>query len=155
RVFDRLRTVAGQLDGFLVHSRFYAEYMQRYLSAPAGKFHQLPLGIDVRQHTGTPRPAGQPPTIGYFARITPEKGLRELVEAALLLKERGLEFRVLAGGYLHDRGYWEDVQRLARPLGERFRYAGSPDTLAEKVAIFRDFDVLTVPSPYRDPKGLS
>ncbi len=156
RVLNRLREIVQQLDGFLVHSRFYAEYMQRYLSASAEKFHALPLGIDCRGHTGSPRTAGKPPTIGYFARVAPEKGLRELVQATLILQERGLDFRVLAGGYLNPQQpeYWGEVQRLAKPLGDRFHYAGSPDTLAEKVAIYRQFDVLSVPSPYRDPKGL-
>jgi glycosyltransferase involved in cell wall biosynthesis len=154
RVFDRLRVIASLIDGFLVHSRFYADYMQRYLSTAQVNFHKLPLGIDCREHTGMPRPAGKPPTIGYFARITPEKGLRELVQAALLLKERGFDFRMVAGGYLHDQEYWEEVQQLTQPLGDRFHYAGSPDTLADKVGIYRQFDVLSVPAPYRDPKGL-
>ncbi len=156
RVFERLQPIIDRLDGFIVHSRFYAEFMQRYLSIPAEKLHRLPLGIECRGHTGLPRAIGSPPTIGYFARLAPEKGLRELVEAALILQARGVNFRVLAGGYLNPKQpeYWRDVQRLAAPLGDRFRYAGSPDTLAEKVAIYRQFDVLSVPAPYRDPKGL-
>lgn len=156
RVFDRLRPIVDRMDGFLVHSRFYARYMQQYLSAPAEKFHALPLGIDCRGHTGVPRGVGNPPTIGYFARLAPEKGLRELVEAALILQQRNIDFRVLVGGYLNPKQpeYWHEVQRLAAPLGARFHYAGSPATLAEKVAIFQQFDVLSVPAPYRDPKGL-
>jgi len=156
RVFARLREIVQHLDGFLVHSQFYADYMQGYLTAPADKFHTLPLGIDCRGHTGTPRAKGTPPTIGYFARLAPEKGLRELVQAALILQQRGLDFRLLAGGYLNAKQpeYWNAVQQLARPLGDRFRYAGSPDTLTEKVALFRQFDVFSVPSPYREPKGL-
>ncbi len=156
RVFERLRPIVDHLDGFLVHSRFYARFMQQYLSAPAEKFHELPLGIECRGHTGVPRAVGNPPTIGYFARLASEKGLRELVEAALILQQRNMNFRVLAGGYLNPKQpeYFADVQRLAAPLGDRFHYAGSPNTLAEKVAIFRQFDLLSVPAPYRDPKGL-
>lgn len=156
RVFNRLRQIVTHLDGFLVHSAFYGEYMQRYLSAPMEKFHLLPLGIDCREHPGMPRPPGQPPTIGYFARFAPEKGLRELVEAALILQKRQLDFRLVAGGYRNPQSsdYWNDVQRLAQPLGDRFRDAGSPNTVAEKAALFREFDVFSVPSPYRDPKGL-
>lgn len=156
RVFSRLREIVLQIDGFLVHSRFYADYMQRYLSAPAEKFHLLPLAIDCREHSGLPRAQGQPPTIGYFARLAPEKGLRELVQAALILKERNLDFRLLAGGYRNPQAsdYWDEVQRLASPLGDRFHYAGSPNTVVEKAALFREFDVFSVPSPYRDPKGL-
>jgi glycosyltransferase involved in cell wall biosynthesis len=156
RVFDLLKPIAATLDGFLVHSRFYADYMQGYLGLPAEKLHELPLAIDCRGHTGCPRSRGAVPTIGYFARLAPEKGLRELVQAAVLLNQRRQDFQVVAGGYRPPQhaAYVAEVERLAAPLGNRFRYAGSPDTLAEKVALLETFDVLSVPAPYREPKGL-
>jgi glycosyltransferase involved in cell wall biosynthesis len=156
QAFDLLRPVAAAMDGFIVHSRFYAEYMAGYLQIPPEKFHRLPLGIDCRGHTGRPKPAGSPRTIGYFARVAPEKGLREFVQAGLLLNRKRQDFRLVAGGYLqpHFQSYLEDVQKLAAPLGDRFRYVGSPDTVAEKAALLQTFDLLSVPTPYRDPKGL-
>ncbi|MDZ4687907.1 MAG: glycosyltransferase [Planctomycetaceae bacterium] len=155
-VFELLKPIASRLDGFLVHSRFYAEYMAGYLGIPADKFHQLPLAIDCRGHTGRPQPRGSVATIGYFARYAPEKGLKELIEAALILNQRRQDFCVVAGGYhpAHHAAYFADVWKLAAPLGNRFRDAGSPDTLAEKVALLNTYDVLSVPTPYREPKGL-
>jgi glycosyltransferase involved in cell wall biosynthesis len=156
RVFELLKPITAALDGFLVHSRFYADYMQGYLGIPAEKLHPLPLAIDCRGHTGRPRSRSAVPTIGYFARLAPEKGLRELAQAAVLLNQRRQDFQVIAGGYRPPQhaAYVAEVERLAAPLGNRFRYAGSPDTLTDKVALLETFDVLSVPTPYREPKGL-
>jgi len=156
RVFELLKPITAALDGFLVHSRFYAEYMQGYLGLPAEKLHPLPLAIDCRGHTGKPRPRNAVPTIGFFARYAPEKGLRELVEAAVLLNRRRQDFRVVAGGYHppQHEAYRDDVVKRAAPLGARFHDAGSPETLADKVELLQTYDVLSVPTPYREPKGL-
>lgn len=156
QAFELLRPITAAIDGFLLHSRFYADFMGDYLGIPAAKRHLLPLAVDCRGHDGQPRPRGNPATIGYFARLAPEKGLRELVLAGLELNRRRQDFRIVAGGYAPPqfRKYFEEVQRLAAPLGDRFHYAGSPDTVAEKVALLKTFDVLSVPTPYREPKGL-
>lgn len=156
RALDLLHPIAAQIDGFLVHSRYYADFMRDYLGIPLSKEHPLPLAIDCRQHTGRPKPRTTEATIGYFARVAPEKGFREFVEAGLELNRRRQDFRLVAGGYLpaQHRAYFDDVVQRAAPLGARFQYLGSPDTLAEKVAILQGFDLLSVPSPYRDPKGL-
>lgn len=144
-------------DGFLVHSRYYRDLMAECLNVPADRFSQIPLGIDLQGHVGRaedPRP--DPFTVGYFARICPEKGLHRLVEAFLKLHAREPNTRLVAAGWLskEHRGYLNDVRQLARPLGEAFEYRGSPETLAEKVALLREFHVLSVPTVYREPKGL-
>lgn len=156
RTLQRLRFIGQQLTGCVVHSQFYAEVIRALVGWETMRTVMLPLGIDCRGHLGRPRAVSSPATIGYFARIAEEKGLRQLVEAALVLQQRGIDFRLLAGGYLSaaNEPYLEEVRRLAAPLGDRFRYAGSPDTLAEKVALYKQFDILSVPAPYRDPKGL-
>jgi glycosyltransferase involved in cell wall biosynthesis len=156
QVRELLRPIAAAIDGYIVHSRFYADFMAGYLGIPPAKFQRLPLGIDCRGHSGRPKPAGSPPTIGYFARVAPEKGLKEFVEAALALNRTRQDFRLVAGGYVQPqcRRYFEDVLRRATPLGNRFHYAGSPETLAEKTALIQSFDVLSVPARYREPKGL-
>jgi glycosyltransferase involved in cell wall biosynthesis len=156
RTLQRLRFIGQQLTGCVVHSQFYAEVIRALVGWETMRTVMLPLGIDCRGHLGRPRAVSSPATIGYFARIAEEKGLRQLVEAALVLQHRGIDFRLLAGGYLSaaNEPYLEEVRRLAAPLGDRFRYAGSPDTLAEKVALYKQFDILSVPAPYHDPKGL-
>jgi glycosyltransferase involved in cell wall biosynthesis len=156
KVFGQLRHIVAQLDGFLLHSRFYGDFMAGYLGVPANKQHTLPLAVDVTGHDGVPRPRGTPATIGYFARLAPEKGLREFLEAAVLMNTRRQDFRVVVGGYAppQHRAYVEQAVRQASPLGERLVMAGSPETLADKVVLLKMFDLLSVPAPYREPKGL-
>lgn len=106
----------------------------------------------------TPKTSGEF-RIGYMARVAPEKGLHLLVEAFEHLAQDpdNDAFTLHAAGWLgeHNRAYLSDLQsRIERAgLADRFVYHGSPD-LAEKVELMRSFDVMSVPSPYEDPKGL-
>ena len=157
QVLTLLRERAADFDGFLTHSAYYRDYMAEYLSLPVGKFHLLPLAIDCSVHDGRPKSSvGDPPTVGYFARICPEKGLDRLVEAVLLLRQRLPNVRLHAGGYLgaQHEAYFDGVCRQAAPLGDAFLYIGSPVTKTGKVGFLKSLDVFSVPTAYREPKGL-
>ncbi len=157
RVLAEASRRAAEFDGFVVHSRYYRDFMSDYLKLPAEKFHVVPLTIDCRKHDGRPKPElHAPPVIGYFARICREKGLHQLVEGALRLRQRLPQFRIRAAGYLaaEHKPYLESVRKLAEPLGSDFEYVGSPDTHAEKVAFLQSLDVLSVPTVYHEPKGI-
>ncbi|QDT65870.1 Spore coat protein SA [Calycomorphotria hydatis] len=144
-------------DRFITHSTYYADFMANYLRLPREKFVTMPLGIDFAGHDGLPKPEqGSPFTVGYFARICPAKGFHEVLRAFKILHERHPDTRLVAGGYLHphDQNYFRKLQTEYAHLGESFTYAGSPDSLAEKTALLKSFDVLSVPTVYREPKGL-
>jgi glycosyltransferase involved in cell wall biosynthesis len=152
-----IRARADDFDGFLVHSDYYRDFMSGYLGLPAEKFHKLPLGIDLTGHDG--QPVSQKHelfTVGYFARICEEKGLHQLVDAFRILKRRHTNVRLLAGGFLgkRDDAYFRRLTRDARDLGDAYQYVGSPQTHDEKVALLKQFDVLSVPTVYHEPKGL-
>ena len=190
QVLAVLRDRASDFDGFITHSRYYAEHMQAMLfpktprraggvsppvdrtssvvpttgglTPPArqddsGHFHVLPLGINLTGHDGQPRPASDPFTVGYFARLCPEKGLHLLVEAFARLHAKYPRTRLRVGGYLgeRDRLYFYHVRSQAARLGPAFEFVGSPASQAEKVAFLKSLDVLSVPTVYREPKGLS
>jgi glycosyltransferase involved in cell wall biosynthesis len=157
QALSRLRNLVRGFDGFLTHSRFYADFMSGYLDLPRSRIEITPLGIDVAGHDGLPREAASSPfTVGYFARICPEKGLHRLIEAFRILHDRQPNSQLMAAGYLghRDRAWAEDLFRSAADLGHAFRYVGSPATHEEKVAVLKSFDVLSVPTEYREPKGL-
>ncbi|WP_373652241.1 glycosyltransferase family 4 protein [Schlesneria sp. DSM 10557] len=156
-VMKRLTERAAEFDGYIVHSKFYRDYMSRYLSLAPGKFLEFPLTIDCAKHDGRPKEVvGTAPTVGYFARICPEKGLDLLVESVLRLKQKIPGIRLKAGGYLgaQNQSYFESVVEMARPLGDAFEYVGSPATHAEKVEFMKSVDVFSVPARFQEPKGL-
>lgn len=148
------------LDGFLATSRYYADFMAGYLDIPRERIHVVHPGLNLAGH-GDPRPAreGEPFTIGYFARICPEKGLHILAEAfRLLCQIPGTPpCRLRASGWLGtaNRAYFDDVVRRLQEAGlaDRFDQVASPDH-ASKVRFLHGLDVLSVPTVYREPKGL-
>ena len=78
QVLRRLREIASQVDAFVVNSCFYRSKMAQLLEVPEQKFHVVPLGIDCSEFLDMPERSdapNQPPVLGYFARVSPEKGL--------------------------------------------------------------------------------
>lgn len=158
-----LRGLVDSVDGFVVFSRYYGEFMREYLDIPAEKIHVAPMGIEVGDF-GSPdeprtRPPDRPPVLGYLARICPEKGFHQLVDAFLLLASRDRlgEARLHVAGWLSEKDrefFREQVGRIeAAGLADRFHHAGVLDR-AGKIEFLRGLDVLSVPTVYREPKGL-
>ena len=153
------RRQVADVDMFIAVSDYYARHMRDYLRIPADKIRVGTLGVNVADLTMTTRMGRDPFTIGYFARVAPEKGLHNLADAYRVLRlEKGLPpSRLLVAGYLAP----ENKPYLARiaddlynaGLGEEFVYRGAVDR-ARKVRFFHEIDVLSVPSPYHEPKGL-
>ena len=157
QVIQMISERAQEFDGFLTHSSYYRDFMTGYLNVPAEKFHIVPLGIDLEGYDGRPHQQhNEQFTVGYFARICPEKGLHLLVEAFRLLHQKHPDTRLVAGGYLgkRDERYFQKIQKSIRDLGNDFEYVGSPETHDDKVALIKSFDVLSVPTIYHEPKGL-
>ncbi len=153
KIHERCR----DFDGFLTHSHYYRDYMANLLDLPIDRFHRVPLGIDVSDHDGLPTDReNEHFTVGYFARICPEKGFHNLVNAFQILHERQPQTRMVAAGYLgkRDRKYMKDLLSFAANRNLPIHYAGSPDSVTEKVALLKSFDVLSVPTDYHEPKGL-
>ena len=158
---------AADFTGFFAHSEYYADFMADYLALPREKFRALPLLLDPAGWPDSPPPprggggSGDRPadfTVGSFARVCPEKGLHVLVEAVRLLRGRrpDVHWKLLAGGYLgpRDKKYFAGIKKATAGWAGGFEYAGAPDDLAAKRAIYERFDVLSVPTVYREPKGL-
>ena len=156
---DLIRKAVPHVDHFIAVSEYYATFMAQYLGIPAERISVVPLGINTDGHGHAALRTTPPYTIGYFARIAPEKGLHVLCDAYHRLRHHPNvpETRLVAGGYLLDehRDYLAGLQRRMRDWGldGHFTYAGSPDR-AGKIALLQSFDVFSVPTTYADPKGL-
>src|ERR1700685_2622282 len=148
-----IRDRSVDFDGFFVHSAYSRDFMSTYLGVPREKFHIVPLGIDLAGHDGVPGESkGEQFRVGYFARICPEKGLKQLVDGFRILHQWHPNTTLRAAGYLghRDRAYFEQVRASAADLGPAFEYVGSPATHEEKVAFLKTLDVLSVPTVYRE-----
>ena len=163
--YDRARNVlrerARDVTAFVSLNRYFADYMTEYLAVEPERVHVIPHGLNLTGHgTRRGRSPDEPFAIGYLARICHDKGLHVLAEAFKLLKEQpGLPpLRLRVAGYLGaaDRKYFDDVRAKIRGWGlERdFEYVGEPDR-AGKVAFLQSLDVMSVPTVYRESKGLS
>ncbi len=156
-----LRERAREIDGFIATSHYYATFMAEYLAVPREKIHVVKLGINLNGHgQSASRNGATPFVIGYLARICPEKGLHLLVEAFHLLTQKlgRNAVRLKVAGYLgkRDQKYFEAQMQKIEALGlqDAFEYHGEVDR-AQKINFLNSLHVFSVPTMYKDPKGLS
>jgi glycosyltransferase involved in cell wall biosynthesis len=149
-----------EIDGFIATSCYYADFMSEYLGIPRERIDVVYPGLNLKGHgEGPPKPADQPPTVGYFARICPEKGLHVLVDAYRILRKRQSAggYKLKISGYLgeNQRRYLkQEMDKLeSDKLTQHVQHLNAPDHLT-KVNFLRGLDVLSVPTTYREPKGL-
>jgi glycosyltransferase involved in cell wall biosynthesis len=170
-----IRQQVNEVDLFVPVSDYYARAMPSYLGIPPEKIRTVPLGINFKDFDYlTPympgrakRPSSpqwpaptRPFTIGYFARIAPEKGLDRLVAAyRILRRERDLPpARLEAAGWMgaDQKPYLAGIEQQMKEwgLGDEFHYRGELSRL-DKVRFLSQVDVFSMPAPYKEPKGLS
>ncbi len=160
RCFELIRENGAAVDAYISTSAYYADHMASYVGLTRESIHVVLPGINLAGHGGLAAPRGDRPlTVGYFARICPEKGFHRAVEAFITMRQTpGAPVAMLkASGWLgeNNRPYFdEQVKRLtaAGLLGD-FEHVESP-THDDKVLFMRSIDVLCVPTVYREPKGL-
>jgi glycosyltransferase involved in cell wall biosynthesis len=152
-----IRECGQDIDAYVALTDYYARHAVEHFGLPAERVHRIPLGIHVAEFAGPRPPAAGPPTIGYLARVCPEKGLHLLAEALPMLRAVGHACRVRAAGYLGsaDRDYLAQLTGRLREGGfdeVAFEYVGEV-TQAEKIEFLRQVDVLAVPTTYAEAKG--
>ena len=156
---DLIRAASRHVDGFFPVSEYYRDFMPSYLGIPREKMHVIPLGINMEDFSvRAPRTDGVY-TVGYFARIAPEKGFHVLCDAYARLRAQSEigRARLIAGGYLppEHQGYLDAARRTLREAGygDEFEYRGELDRAA-KIQFLQELDVLSVPTVYAEPKGM-
>jgi glycosyltransferase involved in cell wall biosynthesis len=159
-IINQIRLNTARAAGFQATSTAYADAMAAYFGIDRSRITVVLPGIDASAfHPRQARPPG-PPTLGYFARICPEKGFHNAVAAWLALRARPetKDTRLLAGGWLgaKDKPFFDEQLQRIRQAGqiEGFEYRDCP-THADKERILSEMDVFTLPTDYREPKGLS
>ncbi len=155
-----LRERAREIQAFVALNNYYADFMADYLALPRSRIHVIPHGLNLDGHGSRTAGANGAFTIGYLGRICPDKGLHHLIAAAELLSVRAdlPPFRIRAAGYLSrmDQPYLDAIRNRANGWSkpEAFEYLGEL-TRAEKIAFLQSLDVMSLPTVYRESKGLS
>jgi glycosyltransferase involved in cell wall biosynthesis len=157
---DLIRKQLDHVDSFLSVGEYYTEFMPSYLGIPRNKIQTVPLGINPNGFEMREENSGRPFTIGYLARVAPEKGLHVLAEAYRLLRHSGdlPPARLEVAGYMAAdcKPYLNKIEATLKKakLGDEFHYRGVLDR-AEKIAFLRQLDVMSIPATYDEPKGVS
>lgn len=169
RVMEQMQRNCQAFDGFVTHSQYYRDYMCDYLKLPAERFAQIPLTVESlpaetlpaetlpAETSDPPAASSQRYSLGYFARICPEKGIHNFLAAAERVLPEFPDSHVGIAGYLpgqHQKWFHRLLKKTQAAAPGRVHWLSSPDTREEKFAIIRRFDHLCVPTDYREPKGL-
>ncbi|MBI3821199.1 MAG: glycosyltransferase family 4 protein [Planctomycetes bacterium] len=167
KAIDLISKHCQEMQGFIATSRSYADFMSGYLRIPREKIDVVYPGINLKGHgssfsarsvDGIARALNEErAVIGYLARICPEKGLHNLIDAFIRLRALGTPGKLRVSGWLgeNNRAYFEEQKaKLANAnLLADFEHIESPDH-ASKVRFLQSLDVLSVPTTYHEPKGL-
>ena len=161
-----LRERSADLAAIAAMNRYFAGFMAEYLAVPAERIRVIPPGLNLIGHAtpdDAPRAGDRKSgtvSIGYLARICPEKGLHNLAEALILLHQDPdvPPVRVRAAGFFDDadRPYLDGIeQRMAEcRLPGEVKYVGELGRAA-KIEFLQSLDVMCLPTVYRESKGLS
>lgn len=160
QALDVLKERLKDVDGFIAPSAYYARFMSEFLDIPRDKIHVVRLGLNLGGygHLLSKRYDGSP-SIGYLARICPEKGLHVLIKAFRLLsgKPGCSDVKLKVAGYLgkRDQPYFKRLLKdlAAAGLKDRFEYLGEVDREG-KIEFFNSIDLFSVPTTYHEPKGI-
>ena len=156
---ELIRSNVKHVDQFLAVSDYYKRFMPGYLGIRKDKIRVVPIGINTQGYESKTKTRESPFTIGYFARVAPEKGLHVLVKAYQRLRERQdfPKASLEVAGYLgeENKDYLNGIERQMKAwgLGDEFHYRGILDR-DEKIEFLRGLDVLSVPATYDEPKGI-
>jgi len=158
RALSLIRQQVRHVDRFIAVSDYCARFMGSFLQIPGERMSVVPLGISMAGY-GPQAPHPETFTVGYFARMAPEKGLHVLAQAYILFRKRtgGAPARLTAAGY-HAPGpspYLAQVKRTLADAGLAHEYTdvGELDRQG-KLDFLRHLHVLSVPATYDEPKGL-
>lgn len=149
---------ANDVDLFIAPSRYFANLMTRRLALSADRTHVIYNGINLDGYFPLRSPPS-PPVTGYFARMCREKGLDTLVDAFILLKQRGrvkdLKLRIGGGCGPADEKFVAGLKQTLENSGFIGDTEFHPNlNRSDKQKFLRSLSVFSVPALYGEAFGL-
>ena len=163
RGWSEMRQRAKEVDGWIAPSRFFADRMSQRLGLPSDRVEVVHNGILLEgydQVPDRPDPGPEAPlTLGFFARLCPEKGLETVVDAFIELRKSGAHPRLrlkLGGGCgPGDEPFVERMLQRLSAAGLTSAVSVSKNlTREDKVRFYSECDVLSVPARNDEAFGL-
>ena len=145
-------------DVLVSPSRFYADFMRERMKLPATSIEIMSNGVRVEDYPASAPPAA-PPTVGYLAKMTRDKGLEVLVAAfihlARELGDKNTRLKIAGAATAAEEPFIGEMkQRLAR-AGLESRVDWMPNvTREQKIAFFHSLTLFSVPAIYVEAFGL-
>jgi glycosyltransferase involved in cell wall biosynthesis len=155
------RTVAeraADIDLFITPSTYFAQLMTGRLGLDPARVRVVPNGINLDGYTPSLQQL-DPPVLGYFARMCPQKGLGTLVEAYLLLRQRNpsrpVRLRIGGGCGPSDQPFVDQMRHRLQTAGllDQVEFRPNLDRAA-KLAFYSSLSVFSVPASYGEAFGL-
>ncbi len=159
KAWAAIREQAVHVDRFIAPSRYFADLMARRLDLDSTRVSIVPSGLNLDGYPSSlPEPPPHP-TVGYLARMCPEKGLDTLIRAFVLIKQGnrvpGVKLRVAGSCGPTDEKFLSKAKHELKAAGCEGDAAFHPNLdHAEKVNFLRSLSVFSVPASYGEAFGL-
>ena len=156
--WDAISDHAGDVDGFVAVSDWYAGEMRDRMGIDRDKMRVVRLGIDLDERDPVSL-SFDPPVLGYLSKMTASLGLGLLTEAFITLKKNprlhNLKMRATGGQLGGDVRYVRGLKReLARHgIEQDVEFLEGFDA-AHRSDFLRSVSVLSVPAPQGESFGM-
>jgi hypothetical protein len=134
--YDRMKAEWAAADRIVVNSEWSRDCIVKHGAAPE-RIHVLPLAYESEAHAVTPRPAGRPVKALWLGRVTLQKGIQYLLQAAERLAGQPIRIRIAGAPAIR-----ADALRDAPPNVE---WLGKV-TQEKALALYREADVFVLPT---------
>ncbi|MEQ1861157.1 MAG: glycosyltransferase family 4 protein [Chthoniobacteraceae bacterium] len=157
RCWETLAERSRDVAAYVAPSRYYADLMGARMRLAPVQLRVIPNGIAPDDFTPAPQPP--PLAIGYLARMIAGKGLGTVVDAFILLKNRGHfpQAKLLVAGAVtaSDESYVSSLKEKLNAAGCGADAEFQPNvSREEKAAFLRRCTLLSVPATYGEAFGL-
>lgn len=149
---ERMQSAIEKLDGIIAPSAWSKDVLLRN-GAPDAKVKVVHHGVQDEVRAIGKKPSRGGLRFGYIGRITPIKGVDQLLRAFLRVSAKHASSLVIYGPVAHhDHDYMEECQETAAGHPE-IRFGGLLDR-SQIADAFSEIDVLVVPSVWHEVLGI-
>ncbi len=161
RCWELAREHASEVDLLVAPSRFYAEFMSKRLNLPDSRIRVLYNGLHTVGFDPESRSrSSDEPTLGFFARMSRDKGIDLLVDAFIEIHRRGrfprLKLKLGGGCTRYDEPLVAELKSKLRTENLLQLVEFHPNVNREdKIALLQSFTLFVLPARGNTAFGLT